>query len=146
MVYCNIETILFPSRLTYSKLDDLIINGDDVEFLKKIEQTIDLQKVIAERLNVKIITPPKPYSMFNLDEIIMAINFNFLEIEKKINDIEANNREDYINFDEFKKIDLFFNEYGKNITININSDSVSIETSSKKFKLNIEDETMEIES
>jgi hypothetical protein len=87
------------------------------------------------------IIEPTTYSMFNLNEIIRAINDNFIEIEKKINENVSENK--ILNFDEFKEFLIFFNDYNKTVSIKIADGFIFFKTDDKTFKYNISSGNME---
>ena len=140
MVFIKESINLFPNLFSYSSLDDPIENGQDIKFLNILEKTIELQENIGTRLKMKTIVPPKPYTMFNIDEVIKAINDNFLAIEQKLNEIASN--EEYVEFDNLKEITMFFNDYGKLVSISVSNDKLSINTEDSSYTLNVSDGSM----
>jgi len=143
MIYIKEEISLSKYRLAYTGLDDAFDNGEDVVFIEKLRQTLELQKKISIRLKMKTITPPEPYTMFNINEVIEAINMNFKEIENKINNL--NGTEEIIGFDNFKEMDLFFSDYNKVVNLSINNKEVNIKSGDTTYKYDVSTDLMEKE-
>jgi len=135
--YINIQRTLFP----YVGLEDKFENGQDTVFLELLKQSIELQNKIAIRLEMKIIIPPEPYTMFNLNEIISAINDNFALIEEKLN--QQDTQIDMVNFDSFKEYIMFFSSYNKTVDLKINNDTITLKTEKNKYTFSLENETIE---
>jgi len=140
MIYIKKHIRIQDSFFPYVGIEDEFKNGEDISFLTILKNTIELQNKIAIRLEMKIITPPEPYTMFNLNEIISAINENFMILEEKLN--KQDNAVDIVNFDSFKEYIMFFSDYNKTVELKIDNNSIDINTEQNKYKFSLENEVV----
>lgn len=138
-----VSTIDLGELLPPAELNDSFVGDKDLRLVETLSTTIQKQQKVAQILGVtvrQIDIDGYDGSVESLNDIIEAINRNFVEIEEAL--YKEANRTERIRFDESKQITAYFSEAKKMALVVIDNDGITIEGTSHKYRYEAADESM----